>query len=274
MNTISDPAMELASMCEWFSKLKGIPSNRNAAQALSATLDGSEYPERPYVLLGVAQQRFTDFISIIDTIEDPFLDASLVASARQAASELRSFCALEKLQESWSNRAALVGKKEYLNSIRTLSPSCRKFQPINKLSDDEINALRSLIDEKLFESINESNLPPYISYSLTKGLRDLLIEIEYFPIYGFHRISITAFDIYAHHSAAESESSNYRKSSAFSKIKKIIGIAISGLVITDAAIEAAGNHYDRATQIYDLVVERPALPAPTSHTHTDQIKEI
>ncbi len=265
MAEITDPALELVAMCAWFANITANPSSQNTVQVFTTHFGGNEEVATPYTILGVVQRRFTTFTELLDQVDDPYLDTSIVGDARRAVAALRKFCALSQLGTSWSTNAALAGAQQHLSAVKAVSSTLRRSHPLRRLTKEEQEALREKLNDTLLDQIRTSDIPDYLRHALWSGLMELRTILDFLPVFGLEALAERASEVFVAHASARERSRSYRASKICAAIGIIIATATTVWVQSDAVLTATENHMRRAAEIESYFSEKLLLTGPNSH---------
>lgn len=173
MQSITDPAKELAEMC---AALKGGPQNVNGADYLAGKFSVKKWSAEFYQLVFAITKRFDDLAAIVKQLDmDEDLTKEAVAHIRSAQNAFGE----AGLRNQWKHAEENYLTPANLGPIKMLSPHVRAKVSYPKLSEEELKQVIAEVTQ-LKDWLVEHQLAEndFIRQALIEGVEQLLFRLD------------------------------------------------------------------------------------------------
>lgn len=172
MPSITDPARELAEVCEKIAE----PSKQRGDDYLAGKFGVGAWSTEFYQIVFCFIERADALIGIVDTLD---MDEDLANDAKKHIKDIKGAFAREALSNAWNAIGVNHVRRENVQAIKMLSPHVRQKVSYPKLNDEEIGEVIELITE-LEKYLSEHQLKEhdFIRRALIDGIRSVRFRLE------------------------------------------------------------------------------------------------
>ncbi|PTB86122.1 hypothetical protein C9939_03855, partial [Pseudidiomarina aestuarii] len=189
----TDHAEEVLNVLSFFKELNPKDINSSVATVLGQDICNRKCD--PYVFVEIYNEKIRNFRDVVVYFEDEYTNERIRNNAIAVSDKLSMFFDLKVLNRKWSDHVNAFVTHESEIKIESVSPGLKRVIPILVL-EDEIQDIKSKIDQVLFDSIKESSLPLFVKSSILLGMKRLNLLVELQNVFGVSSFVDVMYSLY------------------------------------------------------------------------------
>ncbi|HCW67570.1 MAG TPA: hypothetical protein DHR80_10275 [Thalassospira lucentensis] len=243
MAIVTDPAMEIVELCKFFGSINPNKPNVPTHQVLAEHF--SSDPRHAYLVLHNGRKRFFDFSESLRKIDDPLVDEAILTLAKNACQKFIKFTDLKSIHSPWGNHSKTMSDPQNWASVMAVSMVYRRDSPIKKLSEEEIEEIRSAIsDDAIIDQVLRADAPDFLKDALRNTIQHLRVMLQYLPVFGLEQLAKIAQELDWKNRAVGVADPKFKESKPYKNMLSAAMIAISIYVVPAEVISATKEYRD------------------------------
>lgn len=239
---LTDPATELASLCEKLSA-QGSPNSGFHVLAMAS----GTHPDQTklFEALSIINRRIDRLLDYFHRSDDNFLTERVKSKCIDTLNSVRLAFNAGHLHHPWDHLRASYLNDDHIFVLQSISSRVRETLPLRRYTEDEREQLVEAITEILQGDF--SGIPSWAYGALVEGLERILFTLEHLDFFGHEAVVDQLFDIKnrAEALASHIEQDCAVNSSPHPSLFKIVEVALMGihLFVAPHHVGEAWHHY-------------------------------
>ncbi|MET4732242.1 hypothetical protein ABIE64_000942 [Thalassospira sp. MBR-102] len=255
MPEYTNPAKEVVSMCSYFSSLA---SSENFSTYQVLAMNFSEKGTDSHKIIINYQRRIDDLLCLVGSLDSDHIDEEVKADALRSIERFEGIFLFENLNSNYRSSVNRFLSAQNVSNVRALYSELNRSNPISYLNESDIDQIRENVSDDVIEKFLNSDLPPYVKYSLISGIENLKFSLDTYSIFGAGSILGASYELAKDIKVAEGGASP-DISDRLSKLS-------TGIVSITRLIHAANKAYDNLKEIgqgWSNIIEYIDIPPST-----------
>lgn len=182
----TDPAKELAELCDLINKMSA-SNNHSIYNVLASNFgfggDGVDFMP----VLSAVSLRIKKFNEFVFDLEDEFATERVKLNLTANANKFRSMLSPKNLVQPWGERPNFVDDRTVYD-FEQFSRTARAHRPLRKISDEEISAIKSKLNDSDFLKGGVEGVPKWATILISSGIAELDFQLTNFKLFGHEAV--------------------------------------------------------------------------------------